>query len=597
MKRVHQWMNQSFSRRIAVFFIPVILFLTLVVCAINYSIYYSSMLSEMQKNILDRVEQGNYTADLYFQDVKTSIVQLADNDNLIHMLNSYTYMSLKDRYYEQLEIDEQLMNTSLIRDHILDCIIVGVNGYQTNMPDRQKLKYDIDLLKEDWLRPYLDNTESKFYFTPSHTTDYYARGSREMNAISVVFPVENYGRRLGYIIVDMDYRRMNQIISARSDGDSIQFLMADDSGRIIFSDEGNPIKEILPKDIREKLRSTKKFMFSFEGVKYFCVHSKSEITGWDMLGIVPERVMEQPTIKILKILCFVIFPCFIFITVVLSVNISKRIKIPLGEIVEQMEKVDIEHPQQFYVNNSVGEIDHLAVKVTEMIKRINHLVEQIYLVEVRSKDAQIEALISQLNPHFLYNTLQLIKTEAVLGEPRKVVDTVNCLSRFLRYTINNQEYYVPLYRELDHIVCYMEIYKKRFPDKYELEIDIDEESGKWIVPKLLLQPFVENSIKHGLRLKEGKGIIRIYRAGVLDAGDLLLCVEDNGVGMEQGRAEELLHRLSAKIEAGEHIGVKNVHDRIVLASGHGYGIVKIESQKDQYFKIYLNIRGEEKSGV
>lgn len=597
MRKIRKWVNQSFSRRIAVFFIPAILFLILVVGSISYYIYYASILNEMQKNIVGTVEQGNYTVDLYFQDVKTTIVQLADNDNLIHILSSYQDMSLQDRYYEQLEIDEELMNTSLIRDHILDCIIVGVNGYQTNMPDRQNIKYDVDLLKEEWLQPYLGESESKFYFTPSHTTKYYAKEKEDVYAVSVVFPVDNYGKRLGYIIVDMDFQRMNKMISAGSDSGSLQFLMVDDDGRIIFSDWTDKINQKFSEDICEKMNAAKNFFFSFYGEKYFCVHSKSAVTGWEMLGIVPEKVMRKPTIKLLKILCLIVFPCFVVITVILSVIISRRIKIPLEEIVEQMEKVDIEHPQPFYVNNSVGEIDNLAVKVTEMIERINHLVEQIYLVEMRSKDARIEALISQINPHFLYNTLQLIKTEAALGEPKKAADSINALSKFLRYTINNQEFYVMLRQELEHIGYYMEIYKKRFPDKYELKIDIDEESKKLLVPKLVLQPFVENAIKHGLRPKEGKGVIRIYREAVPGSDDMMLCIEDNGIGMEESKAEKLLEGLSKRDENEEHIGIKNVHDRIVFSSGREYGIVGIESHKDQYFRIRLKIRGEGKSIV
>lgn len=572
------------------FFIPTILFLISVVGGISYYIYYSSILKEMEKNIVGTVEQGNYTVDLYFQDVKTTIIQLIDNDNLISMLTNYQDMTIQERYYKQLDIDEELMNTSLIRDHILDCIIVGENGYQTNMPDRQKLKYDGNLLEEEWLQPYVQNPDKKFYYTSSHLNHYYEKENNEKYVISVVFPVENFGKRLGYIIVDMDFQRMNQIISARSDINSLQFLIVDEEGAVVFSDEEGQINHSVPTTVYENLDKLDAFRFEYNGDRYFCGHEKSNTTGWELLGIVAEKSMAEPAQRLLKILCFIVLPCFVIIAVLLSIIISRRIKEPLGEIVKQMERVDIENPQPFYVSNSVGEIDHLALKITEMIERINYLVGQIYLTEMRSKDAQIEALISQINPHFLYNTLQLIKTEAALGESKEVADTVNCLSRFLRYTINNQEFHVSLRRELEYVRYYMEIYKKRFPDKFDLQILVAGETEQFVVPKLILQPLVENAIKHGLRGKEEQGLIRITSSLLEQSGDLLICVEDNGLGMEQKAADELLKKLSLIKEEGEHVGLKNVHERILLSSGEGYGIVKIESLTGMYFKLYLKIQ-------
>lgn len=152
--KLQKWINRSFRRRISVFLIPMILTFILVVSAVSYYVYDSSILREMKKNITGTVEQGNYTVDLYFQDVKTTIVQLTDNDSLLYMLQNYDKMSPTEKYYKQMEIDEALMNTSLIRDHISDCIIVGLNGYQTNMPDRQKLKYNKKILEEEWLQTY-----------------------------------------------------------------------------------------------------------------------------------------------------------------------------------------------------------------------------------------------------------------------------------------------------------------------------------------------------------------------------------------------------------------------------------------------------------
>ena len=307
-----------------------------------------------------------------------------------------------------------------------------------------------------------------------------------------------------------------------------------------------------------------------------------------LLLFVQNLLLIRPAEDLLRILCFIVLPCSVLITIFLSFKIARKIKAPLEEIVEQTELLDINSPEPFRVTDSVEEVEHLANKITEMIERINHLVRLVYVEEMRKKDAQIEALISQINPHFLHNTLQLIKTEAAVGEAKEVSETVNCLSRFLRYTINNREFYVPLADELVHIGYYVEIYKKRFPNKYELHIDVDEKLRSFQVPKLILQPLVENAVKHGLRQKEGKGILHI-RAEIDE--DIRICVEDNGVGMAQEDADALQKSLSADGEdQGLHVGLRNVDERIRLGDGEGYGIVRIESETGQYFRVYLKIK-------
>lgn len=585
MKR---WINQTFGRRIAAFFIPAITALILIIAGVNYYIYYSAFSKEIQKNIERVVTQGNYTIDLYFQDIKTTVALLADNDELLYMLTNYEDMSLQERFYQQEYIDQALRNTSLMRSHVLDCMIVGMNGYQTNMPDRYDLKDKRMLLEEEWMKPYVDNGEHKFYFTGAHLADYYY-GNHGVynNVISVVYPVERYGECLGYIIVDLDFQKMNDIVNAKNHVDGLNFLVSDSGGNIIFSGEPDEINTLLPEEAREELDQEEAFSFQFRGTQFFCIHEKSSTTQWEFLGLISRDNVERPVMRILKILVLIVLPLSVIMSVLLSIIISNRVKEPLEELVGQIEQVDIDSPRPFTVKNSVGEIGYLAEKITEMSQKITHLINQVYKAEIKSKDAQIEALISQINPHFLYNTLQLIKTESMKGNPKEVSDTVNCLSRFLRYTINNRKLFVPLSDELNYIRAYVEIYRKRFPGKYELRIHAQEGAEEIEIPKLTLQPVVENAVKHGLSRKDGVGIITIMAE---NGEDLLIRIEDNGLGMEEEDADRLLDYIHTRDESGEHVGLRNIQERLELGGGEGYGIVKIESQKGNYFRMYMRVK-------
>lgn len=589
MKKLEKWVNHTFGRRIVLFFIPVIIILILTVAGIGSHIYYVSLLDMSKRNIKGIVKQGNYTLDLYFQDIKTTSVLLADSDELIYMLTNYDKMNIQERFYQQESVDKILRNTSLMRDHILDCIIVGYNGYQTNMPDRPELRNGLNILEEEWMQPYIGENRG-FCYTGAHLADYYYKNESTCKTVlSVVPPVVRYGECLGYIIVDLDFQKMNAIIHTGNEVDGLQYLVVDSSGNIVFSDEQEEINTVLPEEGRSKLSEKDSFFFQMRGAEVFCVHGKSQATRWEFLGLVAKETIMQPVTQMRKILIFVILPVFIGISFLASVMIAGKVKKPLEEIVEQLDRVDIDHPKPFMVKNSVGEIEYLAEKITEMSQKITNLINQVYKAEIKSKDAQIEALISQINPHFLYNTLQLIKTEALKGNPGEVSDTVNCLSRFLRYTINNRKLYVPLYEELEHIRVYVEIYRKRFPEKYTLAVSAEEGTEEVMIPKLILQPVVENAIKHGMSKKNAPGVITIT---VENGKDLMVVIEDNGVGMAKEAITELFERIHSMEIPETHVGLHNIQERLELVGGKGYGIVRIESGQGKYFKVWIRIKKE-----
>lgn len=587
MKELGKWVNHTFGRRIMVFFVPVIVALILTVAGVSSHIYYTSLLKNNQSHIRGIIKQGNYTVDLYFQDIKTTAVLLADSDEILYMLGNYENMNIQERFYQQEIVDKELKNTSLMRDYIQDCIIVGKNGYQANMPGHPELKNGTDVLKEEWIQPYLKETGG-FGYTGAHQADYYYRtGKTCKTVLSVVLPVLQYGKCLGYIIVDLDFQKMNKIVNAGNKVEGLRYLVADSDGKIVFSDEQGEINTTLAEEVQRELDAGESCFFRMKGMEMFCVHEKSSTTRWEFLGLVTQESMMRPVAQIRKALIFVILPVFIGIAFVASIMIAGRVKKPLEELVEQMGQVDLDHPKTFQVKGSVGEIEYLAKKITEMCQKIINLLHLVYKAEIKRKDAQIEALISQINPHFLYNTLQLIKTESIKGNPKEVSDTVNCLSRFLRYTINNKKLYVPLQEELEHIRVYMEIYKKRFPGKYTLVFHAEEGTEEIPVPKLILQPIVENAIKHGLSKKHGPGIVTVT---VQNGKDLTVLIEDNGVGMGEGACGKLFGRIHSREDSEAHVGLCNIQERLELDGGEGYGIVGIESEEGIYFQVQMRIK-------
>ena len=198
---------------------------------------------------------------------------------------------------------------------------------------------------------------------------------------------------------------------------------------------------------------------------------------------------------------------------------------------------------------SRDELGHLSQEFNLMTEEINRLVNEVYLLSIKEKEAQLSALQSQINPHFIYNTLESINMMAIQANDYAVSDTVHALGRLLRYTVDKYDRLVPLSEELDFIQAYMMIQNVRFGSRLRLILEVDGEVDQVKVPKLLLQPLVENAIEHGFNNMAEEG--RIWVSVVRFEEDLLLTVRDNGRGFNRGRDRTVAACASVSDAAGD----------------------------------------------
>ncbi|MDG0811978.1 cache domain-containing sensor histidine kinase [Cohnella rhizosphaerae] len=222
---------------------------------------------------------------------------------------------------------------------------------------------------------------------------------------------------------------------------------------------------------------------------------------------------------------------------------------------------------------SRDEVRQLADGFNDMVRRLNELMAETYMQGIRRKEAELNSLQAQINPHFLYNTLESINWEAMMmtGGPNKVSEMVTALSDLLRLSISKGKEIVWFQDEIDHVKNYLILQKERYSDKFEVEWQIDERLYRYRTLKLILQPLVENAIYHGLELKEGPGVISIK--GKLADGGLELEIADNGLGMDEAQLEAVRSSIEEQRPSQPAgIGIRNVHERIRLYYGESYGI-------------------------
>ena len=297
----------------------------------------------------------------------------------------------------------------------------------------------------------------------------------------------------------------------------------------------------------------------------------SQYIYYEIRGIQESRQQYQDffvnMIRFSIIAFTLILVLFLFLSYYIPLSITSPIR-RLTQVTDQVAKGDLTVRSD--VTGGV-EAQVLSDSLNTMIDKINELLEQVKTEQIRLRKAEFELLQSQINPHFLYNTLDAIVWLAEAGEQKKVVSMVGSLSDFFRISLNQGQDILDVKEELQHVRSYLEIQQMRYQDILQYEICVPEELNHCQIPKITLQPLVENALYHGIKNKRGKGMIRIE--GELDGEDCILLITDNGKGMTPERLEQVRKGIrNRKARETDIYGLYNVNERIRLNFGENYGI-------------------------
>jgi two-component system sensor histidine kinase YesM len=265
---------------------------------------------------------------------------------------------------------------------------------------------------------------------------------------------------------------------------------------------------------------------------------------------------------------------FAFLTLMViffSIWLPKSFTRPITDLVTVTDRVSRGDLDARSDNASTDEVGELARSMNQMIDKINELLSQITKEQIRIREAELELLQLQINPHFLYNTLDTIIWLAEGGDEKRVVGMVKSLSAFFRTSLSRGRDIITIKEELLHAKSYLEIQQFRYQDILDYEIDVPDEFGGYSIPKITIQPLIENALYHGIKNKRGGG--RITVKGRREGDDIVISVTDDGIGMTEERLEEVIAGLNRKQPADSAIyGLYNVNERIRLKFGEKYGI-------------------------
>lgn len=421
------------------------------------------------------------------------------------------------------------------------------------------------------------------YFTPRYKEyDWYTQllnsdGTctlfNRSGTLSIGKSLKKHGQTIGVLICELNKSFLNNIFGIQTVDGSLRTVILDENENVIYSNhrvtEGEDVKEIIETS-HYKTNDNILMTVTMNEKKYKMISHSLNSTphGWVNITYLPQEYVYSNYNASLR-LALTCATITIMISVIFSYIIIVFWKNRLNKLYNDIEQIDLNQlpDQPVRMQSSRGdEIDHIYDKIYQMTEVISSQVNTISELEEKKHHYEIQILRDQINPHLIYNTLNTIQTLAKIQKNTRIDHIAGSLSHLLLYSTVDLGKTVPLAQELEHVRAYVDIMQNKFLNDIELLLTIDNELQDCMILKVLLQPIVENCIKHGFTDTAGNCImIKAYR----DEDNVIIKVIDNGKGIEDSRANTLL---KDTVENENHLGLKNINRRIKLFYGDAFGL-------------------------
>ncbi|MCR5756217.1 MAG: sensor histidine kinase [Acetatifactor sp.] len=432
------------------------------------------------------------------------------------------------------------------------------------------------------------------YFTenPNETICWYpAMKSPIFKGNDTVIPVVyrfHIDRKDIYIVVSLQQSEIAKSLEdTYSSYDSIFIADADGQNVLNCDEEKQALLEVFPEELDEKNAICKEV--ELQGETFLATYTKMNGTDWSICALkrAESLVGNLEQLRYFIILLMVICVAISITTVIVMAH---SITAPLGNLNELMNQVTgeenfrakFDYPYRDEVGDLGKSFNYMTAKIDQLIAELNENIEElreeketVRLVQLQKRKAELKALQAQINPHFLYNTLNAITWQATDSNVPEIAVLSNSLGKFFRISLSGGREIITLSQELEHVENYLKIQGIRYKDKLQYTLDIEEGVEQLYTIKLILQPLVENAIYHGIKPKDSVGHIRIQvrRSNAEEQQTLHICVEDDGLGIEPQRLAAIQAGLSSgQIKQDDGYGIYNVNERIKLYYGMVYGL-------------------------
>jgi two-component system sensor histidine kinase YesM len=556
--------------------------------------YTMNILSQMNNNISETMNR------IFTQSART-----AADKSLWEILGKSKDDADNTRREDQQTVTDILLRYLGDMPFIQSVNVLGYNGEIYSLEDGgASLPRDYVFTNAGWYQKMQAfGTES--LLVPTHKSYDILAENKENNVITYVREIRKGESALGYLMLEVETGIFTSYIDSA-------YFKKDSSIIIIDSSNKKVIYHTKPEYINSQFREgyLSQIMGNSQGYlvtdtknkkeeQEIVAHTTSEEAGWKVIYTLPVKEAYK-SIRSLTFMAVYIFILCIPVAIGLAIMVSKNLTNPIFVLRDCMKEVEDGNIQVEIQVQSQDEIGELSISFQKMLEHIRSLIGEVYEKEIHRKQAELNALQAQINPHFLYNTFQIMDIMAEEKEAYELSDACQALSRIFRYSIRKKEE-VSLKEEIEHVKNYMYIQNIRFGDRLEVVYDIPGETLNMEIIKLIIQPIVENAIIHGIENQDK--VCRISISSLVTNDVLSIIVEDTGSGMSYEELSRLRTEINRDTLEGEGtkkreggIAMRNVNQRIKLRYGGVYGLY-VHSQKQKGTKVILNLPAKKMKDV
>lgn len=519
---------------------------------------------------------------LFLDRYRSAMVQSAQTSSAqaVSQVSNTVGSYLSDMDQAMRLVEQSVSESGESRDRLLAAFlkfrpdVVAVTSYSADgelldcwSPDRepkenilQNLSFDLDMARA---------TGGSFMTAPHVETifeGYYPW------VVTMTAPLEG-GGEAAWVSLDLSFSGISSYIKNVSIGQRGYCFLMDDAGNIIYHPQQQLLYAGLKSEDTEALAALEDGAYADDTVIY-SVASVGE-SGWRAVGVSYVDELVNRNVNDMIRLSLWLAVVVLAVAVLTSWLLSRLIGKPLRGLASAMES--FESDADHFTYRPVGgtrEVQELSDSFEHMVLRIQELMTTVREEEVNLRKTELKALQAQINPHFLYNTLDSIAWMCEQGRNADAVKMVHALARLFRISISRGHELIPIAKEIEHAESYLQIQMYRYKNQFTYEFDVDPDCLSYYCNKITLQPIIENSINHGLDLMVDEGRIDVRVR--FDGDDIVFSVQDNGVGMSPEQLEAIMQH-GPTDRTG--IGIKNVNDRLKIYFGRSYGL-SITSEPD-----------------
>lgn len=502
----------------------------------------------------------------------------------------YTVIKNTDIGSESLEDSMNLLYEAN-KDKLVSVACYTNDGKLTEASPIATEKPGVDVKSQKWFQDAAGELEN-FHFSTPHVQNLFDDPSyRYYWVVSLSRTVEltrNGNSMLGILLVDMNYSSIEQLLEKANTDTSGEYvyLMAPD-GEIIYHPKQNLIHMGLYEENNTEAAGYEDTTVkeNFHGEKRLVTVKTISYTGWKLISVVPMKSFSMGMTG-MRNLVVLLVALTVLAAVMLNQMVSARISKPLRRLNDSVKEWEAGNMNpDIYVGGSM-EVEHLGKTLRSTVAQIRQLMDDIVVEQEEKRKSELDALQSQINPHFLYNTLDSIVWMITGERYDDAVFMITQLASLFRISLSKGKTVIKIEDEIKHARNYMNIQKIRYKNSFEVDFQIEEDILDGCIVKLVLQPLLENAIYYGMEFMDGEGEIHVR--GYRRDKDIYLEVEDNGLGMPEEEATELLNGKERPHKHGSGVGLVNVHSRLKLRFGEAYGLV-IHSCPDEGMMVQIHI--------